>query len=207
MVAVNSNTSSSFIGNINPFRYRGYYYDAETGFYYLQTRYYDPTICRFINADNYELVAQLAGSKELNMYAYCRNNPIMFTDETGEGFLTALIIIGVCALIGGVVGGVISYNDGNRGWDVVLDVVIGVAVGAAIAGAGLMLGGVGVIAFQSIGGVLGVSAGLAQTTALGTAAFNLGGFIIAALQGIKTPDPVEIPTKPTPPIYPTPITG
>ena len=64
MVAVNSNTSSSFIGNINPFRYRGYYYDTETGFYYLQTRYYDPTICRFINADNYELVATLASSKE-----------------------------------------------------------------------------------------------------------------------------------------------
>ena len=42
------------------FRYRGYYYDSETGFYYLQTRYYDPTICRFINADNYELVAELS---------------------------------------------------------------------------------------------------------------------------------------------------
>ena len=78
------NTNPTFIGNINPFRYRGYYYDDETGFYYLQTRYYDPTICRFINADNYELVSQLASSKELNMYAYCRNNPIMHTDETGE---------------------------------------------------------------------------------------------------------------------------
>ena len=43
------------IEKINPFRYRGYYYDTETGFYYLQTRYYDPTICRFINADNYAL--------------------------------------------------------------------------------------------------------------------------------------------------------
>ena len=50
------NFTSDSIGNINPFRYRGYYYDNETGFYYLQTRYYDPTICRFINADNYELV-------------------------------------------------------------------------------------------------------------------------------------------------------
>lgn len=78
-----TNTSSTFIGNINPIRYRGYYYDVETGFYYLQTRYYDPTICRFINADNYELVSQLAGSKELNMYAYCSNNPIMYTDPTG----------------------------------------------------------------------------------------------------------------------------
>lgn len=77
------NTNATFIGNINPFRYRGYYYDTETGFYYLQTRYYDPTICRFINADDYELVADLASSLQLNMYAYCGNNPIMYTDETG----------------------------------------------------------------------------------------------------------------------------
>ena len=85
-------TNSSFIGNINPFRYRGYYYDNETGFYYLQTRYYDPTICRFINADNYELVAQLSSVVgQLNMYAYCGNNPIMYTDETGEAFFIAYI--------------------------------------------------------------------------------------------------------------------
>ena len=61
--------SATSIGNINPFRYRGYYYDSETGFYYLQTRYYDPTICRFINADNYELVAELSSVPgQLNMY-------------------------------------------------------------------------------------------------------------------------------------------
>ena len=75
---------SGSMADINPFRYRGYYYDVETGFYYLQTRYYDPTICRFINADNYELVADLASSMQLNMYAYCGNNPIMYTDPTGE---------------------------------------------------------------------------------------------------------------------------
>ena len=45
------NTSASFIGHINPLRYRGYYYDRETRLYYLQSRYYDPAICRFINAD------------------------------------------------------------------------------------------------------------------------------------------------------------
>ena len=89
--------SASSIGNINPFRYRGYYYDAETGFYYLQTRYYDPTICRFINADNYELVAQLSSvAGQLNMYAYCGHNPIMYMDPTGEivGWVIALIVVG-----------------------------------------------------------------------------------------------------------------
>ena len=65
-------------------RYRGYYYDAETGFYYLQSRYYAPTICRFISSDQYELIptlSQIPG--QLNLYAYCNNNPVMFTDESG----------------------------------------------------------------------------------------------------------------------------
>ena len=118
----NVNANDSFIGNINPFRYRGYYYDAETGFYYLQTRYYDPSICRFINADNYELVAQLAGSKELNMYAYCNNNPIMFTDETGEGlliyFLVALtihdiVLISKKTVQGNAVGDDVKINNSH----------------------------------------------------------------------------------------------
>lgn len=62
------------MASVNPFRYRGYYYDNETGFYYLQTRYYDPTICRFINANNYEIVAELSNvDSQLNIYAYCNN--------------------------------------------------------------------------------------------------------------------------------------
>ena len=86
---------SGSMADINPFRYRGYYYDNETGFYYLQTRYYDPSICRFINADNYEVVAQLSYvSGQLNMYAYCGNNPIMYTDETGELAISAGLYFG-----------------------------------------------------------------------------------------------------------------
>ena len=123
---------SGAMAEVNPFRYRGYYYDNETGFYYLQTRYYDPTICRFINADNYELIAQLMSSKELNMYAYCRNNPIMYKDETGEGWILALVIIGVGALIGGAINGKKSYDEGNRGWDLVLDIAIGASAGVAL---------------------------------------------------------------------------
>ena len=52
----------------------------------MQTRYYDPETCRFINADNYELIAQLSSTYELNLYTYCGNNPIMRVDETGEGW-------------------------------------------------------------------------------------------------------------------------
>ena len=75
----------AFIGNINPFRYRSYYYDFETNLYYLETRYYDPETGRFINADEY-----INGNGDMmgyNMYAYCSNNPVMEKDPSGQGFL------------------------------------------------------------------------------------------------------------------------
>ena len=76
------NSSDAAIGDLNPLRYRGYYYDAETGFYYLQSRYYDPAICRFINADAYATTN--AGSfLSCNMFAYCGNNPVNRADQSG----------------------------------------------------------------------------------------------------------------------------
>ena len=73
----------------NPFRYRGYYYDSETGWYYLQSRYYNPTWGRFINADGY--VSTGTGIIGYNMFAYCDNNPVMKVDYTGEvGFFEVL---------------------------------------------------------------------------------------------------------------------
>ena len=70
----------------NPFLYRGYYYDRETGFYYLRSRYYDPVIGRFINADSHvNANGDLLG---YNMYAYCSNNPVMNVDPGGDGFLS-----------------------------------------------------------------------------------------------------------------------
>ena len=78
----NAITSATHIGNLNPFRYRGYYYDTESGFYYLMSRYYDPVIHRFVNADGY---FQSGGEVlDANMSAYCRNNPILFVDPTGQ---------------------------------------------------------------------------------------------------------------------------
>ena len=68
----------------NPFRYRGYHYDTNTGFYYLQSRYYDPLICRFINADAYASTGQ--GVLGYNMFAYCGNNPVMRIDLTGHSW-------------------------------------------------------------------------------------------------------------------------
>ena len=70
--------------NVNPLRYRGYYYDNESGFYYLQSRYYDPSIGRFINADTYVSTGQ--GFVGYNMFAYCGNNPVLFSDPKGIFF-------------------------------------------------------------------------------------------------------------------------
>ncbi len=69
----------------NPLRYRGYYYDRETGFYYLNSRYYDPKTGRFINADSYVSTGQ--GIVGYNMFAYCGNNPVNASDPMGDFWL------------------------------------------------------------------------------------------------------------------------
>ena len=74
--------TSSHHANLNPFRYRGYYYDADTGLYYLQSRYYDPVIGRFLNADIYISTGQ--GLLGCNMFAYCGNDPVLFYDPDGH---------------------------------------------------------------------------------------------------------------------------
>ena len=107
-----SYTYSSGVGAENPFRYRGYYYDNETGFYYLQSRYYDPEICRFISADNLELLPALSQTAgQLNLYAYCNNNPVMYTDPTGEFWDTVLDLF----FLGWDIYN-LATNDGYKDW-------------------------------------------------------------------------------------------
>ena len=67
----------------NPIRYRGYYYDADLGLYYLQTRYYDAKLARFVNPDS--LMSGANGSLHgFNLYVYCFNNPVNLNDSTGS---------------------------------------------------------------------------------------------------------------------------
>ena len=98
----NAITDMNHIANINPFRYRSYYYDTETGFYYCGSRYYNPVFCRWINADGYASTGQ--GLLGHNMYAYCENDPVNRVDSDGEfaiaigvGVTTALKILGGAA--------------------------------------------------------------------------------------------------------------
>ena len=77
-------TLADTIGQKNPLRCKGYYYDVETGFYYLQSRYYDAEICRFINVDSLNtLFATLFGLTDKNLFTYCDNNPVTRIDCGG----------------------------------------------------------------------------------------------------------------------------
>jgi len=71
--------------NSNPIRYRGYYQDAETGYYWLQTRYYNPQWRRFLNADSLFVAGDYLTAS--NMYAYCDGNPVMKVDPDGMNAL------------------------------------------------------------------------------------------------------------------------
>ena len=101
----NAITNPNHIGNLNPFRYRGYYQDTETGLYYLMSRYYDTITHRFINADGYFQ----AGTSILdgNTFTYCANNPIYSSDPTGAfwgivaGFCSGFISNTICQMISG----------------------------------------------------------------------------------------------------------
>ncbi len=92
------------IGALNPLRYRGYYYDTDTQLYYLQSRYYDPEVSRFINADAYASTGQ--GIVGYNMFAYCNNNPICWKDPTGEWTFNVSLSASVVAFLFGVSGSV-----------------------------------------------------------------------------------------------------
>ena len=92
-------TSGSYIASVNPFRYRGYYYDSEIGMYYLQSRYYDPEVGRFINADYVDSLLVSERTQGVNLYAYCENNPCNHSDPLGKW---------IQYVVGAVIGGVLN---------------------------------------------------------------------------------------------------
>lgn len=176
------------MADINPFRYRGYYYDAETGFYYLQTRYYDPSVRMFINADNYELVSVLSQTVgQLNMYAYANNNPVMFTDDNGEGVWLFILYLAVFTLSGAGIGLGIGTLSGHEGRQLAGDVALGAIAGLFAGSLTASLWGVfGVLkGYSEILGILPI-----RTWALGAAIYDLLGFVVAPILGIDF-QPIE----------------
>ena len=153
-------SSSGRLAEINPLRYRGYYYDNETGFYYLQSRYYDPANRRFINADLLASTGQ--GFTGTNMFAYCVNNPVVLGDYEGTD---AILIIDEDAVHGnGHVCFMVQNNEGA--WNYYS---FGPGRPAWFTGAACLFGGYvkGVI-YQS---ELGIADGFDLTTLSGCADF------------------------------------
>ena len=133
-------TDNTHIGVLNPFRYRSYYFDTETGFYFLKTRYYDPEIGRFMTIDDISYLDP-ESINGLNLYEYCGNNPVMNIDPIGKAFLSALIVsIIIGAVISGAISGVTAYNEGVRGIGLIGSILGGAIMGAAM-GAILTIGG------------------------------------------------------------------
>ncbi len=132
-------TADGTMAEINPIRYRSYYYDSETGLYYLQSRYYDPELGRFINADNYPSTGQgLSGN---NMFAYCGNNPVSRSDDGGEfwnvviGAAVGAVFGAASELVSQAINHVVTGEKINWG-DVATSAVGGAVYGGVIAATG-----------------------------------------------------------------------
>ncbi len=137
-----TDNSNINLGTINPFRYRSYYYDTETQLYYLNSRYYNPQIGRFINADSTPSTGQ--DFNGMNMFCYCGNNPIVRIDAGGSFWLVTLAL----SVTVGTVCGIISF-EAQRQANIALGVenIYAGCGGAFIAG---LTGGVLAVTFPQL---------------------------------------------------------
>ncbi len=145
------------LGIQNPFRYRGYVYDQETGLYYLQTRYYDPELGRFISADDLSYLGAGGELPGCNLFAYCGNNPVSRADSD-SGFWNTII----GAVAGAVVGGIsaaIMGTDINAG--IVSGAINGAITGAAVDVA-IATGGIGIAVFAAVTVAGGIGGGISS---------------------------------------------
>jgi len=108
------------LGTVQPFRYRGYVYDEETGLYYLRSRYYNPNLGRFVNADR--VFDANDSVTTYNQYAYCDNCPVIYLDSEGRGLFTSLVIGFV---VGALVSGIIEAAKGGDVEDIIISAVAG----------------------------------------------------------------------------------
>ena len=126
-----SDGGASTAARYNPLRYRGYYYDIETGFYYVSSRYYDPEVGRWINADNQ--IAGVGGEVlGYNMFAYCMNNPVNMSDPSGNWPRWATIALGAVAAVAAVAVTVVTLGAAAPAAACTLTTV-GMSIGASYA--------------------------------------------------------------------------
>lgn len=179
---------------VNPFRYRGYFYDVETKMYYLKNRYYNPAWHRFMNPDHPDYI-DVETVHGLNLYMYCGNDPINNIDPTGNGIITIMLLLGLGTLAGGIAGGIISKRNGNSGWEVAKDVILWASMGLAIVGGAIATTSVFIGGFYAlkVGKGLVFHVAAKQSFAIGALAFNFTALFVAPLYGIKM-QPIEYET-------------
>ncbi|MCM1350603.1 MAG: hypothetical protein NC182_05310 [Prevotella sp.] len=184
------NKNEDFIGNINPYRYRGYVYDVETQLFYCNSRYYSPELCRWISPDSIDYLDP-ESINGLNLYAYAKNNPIMYYDPSGHlpewaaWLISGSAIVGgiiLCATgVGGVLGGALigagagslinGYVTKANGGDFTAG-YIGGAISGALCGVGAGLGGMAFTAASEVANLACIG-----YMALGVTASFAGGFV------------------------------
>jgi len=175
---IDASTTNTELANLNPFRYRSYYYDTETGFYFLKTRYYDPEIGRFMTIDDIGYLDP-ESINGLNLYACCLDNPILYSDDSGCSIIVSLLIAaGIGALIGGITGAISGIATGQTGW-----ALVGSILGGAITGG--ILGSV-----TALGGLFGIGAISAKWIGVGllyavSASFGAGVASYAVKQSLS----------------------
>lgn len=126
---------ASTLGQYNPLRYRGYVYDRETGLYYVSSRYYGPEIGRWINADDTAYLGADGTLLSYNLFAYCKNNPVMAYDPTGHfGLVGAIIATG--AIVGGLLG---AFSTATTGGNILESAIEGCLTGALGAACGILI--------------------------------------------------------------------
>lgn len=136
MAAANGNSvlsDASNIGNINRIRYRSYYFDTDVDMYYLSSRFYAAEFGRWINADIPEtLTADFENMTQYNLFAYCFNNPVNMSDETGTWPSWAKKVVAAVAVVA-VVAAVAAVTVATAGAGTAAAVIaVGAAKGATI---------------------------------------------------------------------------
>ena len=119
--------STGSMAAINPIRYRGYYYDAELGMYYLQSRYYDPALKRFINEDSYASTGY--GFLGMNAFSYCINNPVNCSDPYGDIVIADDVVYLVALFSIVIYGTIVASPAGQEATAGVVDAVEDIIVG------------------------------------------------------------------------------
>ena len=175
-VTSTQDTSGVSLATLNPFRYRKYVYDPETGLYCLGSRYYDPEVGRFVNADDFEtLTYQMDSVQGKNLYQYCFNNPINMQDEDGgwPKWVTQ-VLVGTAVIAAAAALTVATAGTGTA--------LAAVAVGAL---KGSVIGAIGGAAVGATSGAIASRISTGSWKNSGTAALKWGavGFTTGAIVG------------------------